>query len=283
MLAAAIIVFREFFEAGLIVGIVLAVTRELAGSRMAVAGGVAAGLAGSLLLAAVMGHIAQAFDGSGQNVLNAVILSVAVTMLAWHNIWMARHGREMATQLKAAGAAVVDGSKPLFALSLVVALAVLREGSEVVLFLYGIAAADGSSATTIMGGIAIGVAMGAFVSLLAYLGLLRVPARRVFAVTTTLITLLAAGMAAQSVAELEQAGLVNALGAPAWDSSALLSQSSLPGRLLHTIIGYSDQPTVLQVIVYAVALVLITSATYLLSPGRPGAPRRAVPQAAAAE
>jgi high-affinity iron transporter len=283
MLAAAIIVFREFFEAGLIVGIVLAVTRGLARSRAAVAGGVAAGLAGSLLLAAVMGRVAQAFDGSGQNVLNAVILSVAVTMLAWHNIWMARHGREMATHLKEAGAAVMDGSKPLFALSLVVALAVLREGSEVVLFLYGVAAADGSSVGTILGGITLGVGLGALVTLMAYLGLVRVPARRVFAVTTTLITLLAAGMAAQSVAELEQAGLVSAFGAPAWDSSALLSQTSIMGRVLHTLIGYSDQPSVLQVLVYGVALVLIASATYLLAPGRPVTPRPVAPQPAAAE
>jgi high-affinity iron transporter len=271
MLAAAIIVFREFFEAGLIVGIVLAVTRGLSGGRAAIAGGIAAGLVGSVLLALVMGRVAEAFEGAGQNVLNAAILSIAVVMLAWHNVWMARHGREMASHLKETGTAVRDGSKPLFALSLVVALAVLREGSEVVLFLYGVAAADGSSVSTIVGGVLIGVSLGAAVSLLAFLGLLRVPVRHVFGVTTTLITLLAAGMAGQAVAELEQAGLVDVLGAQAWDSSALLPQASLTGRLLHTLVGYSDQPSVLQVLVYGVVLVAILVATHLLAPRRPAA------------
>ena len=56
-------------------------------------------------------------------------------MLTWHNVWMARHGRELASEVRAVGQAVAEGSKSLFALAVVVGVAVLREGSEVALFL----------------------------------------------------------------------------------------------------------------------------------------------------
>jgi high-affinity iron transporter len=55
---------------------------------------------------------------------------------------MARHGKEIAGEMRAIGQAVAEGSKSLLALAVVVAVAVLREGSEVALFLYGVAASD---------------------------------------------------------------------------------------------------------------------------------------------
>ena len=62
-------------------------------------------------------------------------------MLTWHNVWMARHGTRTRRRVAEAGKAVVEGSKSLLALAIVVGVAVLREGSEVVLFLYGVLAA----------------------------------------------------------------------------------------------------------------------------------------------
>ncbi len=153
MLAALLIVFREVFEAGLIVGIVMAVTVSVAGRGFWVAGGVVAGVLGACVVAVFTGGLSQLFGGSGQEVFNAGILAFAVVMLTWHNVWMARHGRQLAAELKAAGEAVVAGSKSLAALTVVVAVAVLREGSEVVLFLYGVAAAQaGASWGMVTGG-----------------------------------------------------------------------------------------------------------------------------------
>ena len=80
------------------------------------------------------------------------ILFTAVAMLGWHNIWMNRHGRELAASAAGLGRAVVGGSRPLYALGLVVGIAVLREGSEIVLFLYGIAIASGVGALSHAGG-----------------------------------------------------------------------------------------------------------------------------------
>jgi high-affinity iron transporter len=164
---------------------------------------------------------------------------------------MARHGRELAAEMRAAGRAVQEGSKSLAGLAIVVGIAVLREGFEVVLFLYGVAAASdpGSGLGIFAGGVA-GLLLGALTCLLTYLGLLTIPQRYLFAVTTVMIAFLAAGMAAQAIAFLEQANVLTALGAIVWDSSWLLSDRSILGRALHTLIGYSDQPTALQFVVY---------------------------------
>jgi high-affinity iron transporter len=178
-------------------------------------------------------------------------------MLTWHNVWMAHHGREMAGEMRAVGQAVAEGSKSLLALAVVVGVAVLREGSEVALFLYGVAASDGGSGLSFAIGGFIGLVLGAGVCLLTYFGLMRIPPRALFATTTTLITLLAAGMAAQAVAFLERANWLNSLDTVVWDSGWLVSETSLAGRTLHTLIGYTDQPTEMQLLAYA-AVVLAT-------------------------
>ena len=255
MLATLIIVFREVFEAGLIVGIVLAVTGSVPHRNSWIGGGVLTGLMAACVVAAFAGALSQLFEGMGQELFNAAILAVAVVMLTWHNVWMASHGREMAGQMRAAGQAVADGSKSLLALAVVVGVAVLREGSEVALFLYGILASDGggSAASLALGGLA-GLVLGAGVCLLTYSGLMLIPPKALFATTTTLITLLAAGMATQAIALLERANWLISLDRVAWDSGWLISDRSIAGRTLHTLIGYTDQPTQMQLVVYVTVL-----------------------------
>lgn len=256
MLAALIIVFREVFEAGLVIGIVLAVTGSVAHRNRWIGGGVLAGAAAACVVAAFAGALSQLFAGMGQEVFNAAIMAVAVVMLTWHNVWMARHGREIAGQMRAAGQAVAEGSKSLLALAVVVGVAVLREGTEVALFLYGVVASDGGPVLSLATGGLIGLALGAAVCLLTYFGLMRIPPRALFATTTVLITLLAAGMAAQAVAFLQRANWLNSLDNVVWDSEWLLSDKSIAGRALHTLVGYTDQPTAMQLLVYVAVLVI---------------------------
>src|SRR3979411_2178014 len=153
MLAALIIVFREVFEAGLIIGIALAGQRRVSGRNRWIGGGVLAGVLAACVVAVFAGAISQLFAGMGQELFNAAILGLAVVMLTWHNVWMARHGSELAGELRAAGRAVVEGKNSRVALAVVVGVAVLREGSEVVLFLYGVVATDAdSSGNVVLGG-----------------------------------------------------------------------------------------------------------------------------------
>ena len=153
MLGALVIVFREVLEAGLIVGIVMAATRGVAGRGRWILIGIGAGVVGSAVVAAFAGVISEAFEGAGQELFNAGVLGAAVVMLMWHNAWMARHGREIADEMRRVGTAVSEGVKPLTALAIVVGLAVLREGSEVVLFLYGIMASGTSASALVSGGV----------------------------------------------------------------------------------------------------------------------------------
>ena len=266
MLGALIIVFREVIEAGLIVGIVLAVTATIPGRGRWIAGGVAAGVAGAVVVAGFAEALSRALAGVGQELFNAGILALAVVMLAWHNIWMARHGKELAAHIGDVGRAVSDGSRSLLALAVVVGVAVLREGSEVALFLYGLAISGGSSATELLAGATLGLALGVGLTALTYYGLVKIPARHLFGVTSVLVTFLAAGLAAQCVSFLQQAGLADVLQQTAWDTSWLLSDTSLAGRVLHTLIGYADQPSELQVVVYGLTIALIVGLTKLIRP-----------------
>ena len=275
MLGALIIVFREVIEAGLIVGIVMAATRGVIGRGRWITIGIGGGVLGASIVAMFAGAISDAFQGAGQELFNAGVLGVAVIMLMWHNAWMARHGREIADEMRRIGAAVSEGAKPLTALAIVVGLAVLREGSEVVLFLYGIMASGTSGAALVVGGL-LGIAAGAAFTALTYFGLLAIPNRHIFSVTSWLIALLAAGMAAQAMQFLNSAGLVVALDRPLWDTSWLLSEKSIFGRLLHTLIGYIDRPTEMQLIVYIATLF----AMFLLMRVAGYSPRERVPAAA---
>jgi len=267
MFGALIIVFREVIEAGLIIGIVLAATRGVPGRGQWVTFGVAGGVLGACMVAGFAGAISEAFSGSGQELLNAAVLGIAVVMLMWHNAWMARHGREMAAELSKVGLEVSEGKRHLAALALVVGLAVLREGSEIVLFLYGIIAGGTSGSELLAGGL-LGLGGGAVFTALTYLGLLAIPSRYIFAVTTVLITLLAAGMAAQAVKFLDQAGFLTILGQTLWDTSEWLPQSGILGSLLHAMIGYSEQPTGMQVIVYLSVLGLMAFLMRIAAPSR---------------
>ena len=273
MISALIIVFREVIEAGLIVGIVLAATAGVPLRGRAVVLGVAGGIAGACMVAAFAGELANLFEGSGQEFFNAAILLLAVAMLTWHNVWMASHGREMARELKAAGHQVVSGERTLTALAIVVGVAVLREGSEVVLFLYGIAAQGGTTATGMVAGGALGLVAGALVSGLMYFGLLTIPAGKLFKVTSGLITVLAAGMAAQAVIFLQNGGWLLYFTGTLWDTGWLLKEDSITGRLMHTLVGYSQAPNGAQLIAYCGTIVGIVLLMKLVQQRHQARPR----------
>ncbi|MCW3474310.1 FTR1 family iron permease [Limobrevibacterium gyesilva] len=257
MLATAIIVFREILEAALIVGVVLAASRGAVGRGFWVGSGIAGGVVGAALVAAFAGQIADAVEGVGQELFNAAVLLLAVVMLGWHNVWMKRHGRELAQHMAEVGDAVRAGGRPIYVLAVVVGVAVLREGSETVLFLYGIAAASTGPMTDMLIGGLLGLACGVALGAGLYLGLLRIPTRHLFTVTSAMVLLMAAGMASQAAAFLVQADMLPSLGQQLWDTSAVLAQNSVPGRILHTLVGYDARPAGVQLVSFAVTLAVI--------------------------
>ena len=263
MFGSGVIVFREVLEAALVVTILLAATRGLLGRNRWIGSGVAAGVLGAIIVAYFAGNIADAFAGIGQELFNAVVLFIAVLMLAWHNIWMSGHAREMVANLKQVGTRVSAGNLPFYFLSVAAGIAVLREGSEVVLFLYGLAVSGGNVMQMAAGGM-LGLAGGIAAGILLYFGLLGIPMSLIFRVTGWMILLLASGMAANAAGFLSQAGLLPSYQ-PLWNTSKYLSEHSLPGQLLHILVGYQDSPTSIQLGFYFATLVLIGSGMYLIS------------------
>ena len=256
MFGTAIIVFREVLEAALIIGIVAAATHNVPGSRGWLLAGVLAGLAGAGVVAAFTDVIGSFASGMGQELFNAIVLGIAVVMLAWHNIWMSSHGAALAASARTVGGDIRDGRRECSVLLLIVGLAVLREGSETVLFLYGISASEQGRSSMLMGGL-IGMSLGIAAGYMVYAGLLRMPLRWFFTATGVLVLLLAAGMASQSAHFLIQADMLPSLASPLWDTSAALPERGVPGVLLHSLIGYDSRPDGMQLVFYIVTLATI--------------------------
>ena len=277
MLGVALLVFREVLEAALIVTIVAAATRGVVGRARFIGGGIGLGIVGAIVVALFAGVIEEAVGGSGQELFNACVLLAAVLMIGWHVIWMSSHGRELAKQMQSVGHAVKTGSSSLAMLLAVVALAVLREGSEIVLFLYGMAAGGAGRADLLLG-VPMGIAGGTAVGFALYFGLLRIPMRHFFTATNWILVLLAAGLASSAARFLIQANWLPAWDNQVWNTSALLDNGSVVGQALHILVGYEARPAGMQIAFWLATAALLVLGMRWITRGHVAS--RATPAAA---
>lgn len=255
LIPTALIVFREVMEAALIVSIILAATRGVARRGWWVSLGIAGGVVGAGIIGSIITTIAGLFDGNGQEIVNAVILLTAVALISWHVIWMNSHGRELSRHMKAVGKSVADGSRHMSILAVVVGLAVMREGAEIVMMLQGLWT-NGSTAS-LYGGAIVGFLFGTALGIGMYVGLIALSISHMFAATNTLLILIAAGMSARAANFMAQADLLPSFGQQVWDTSFVLDDKSLLGQVLSTLIGYTAQPSGIQLVFYVVTLLAI--------------------------
>lgn len=263
MLSTSIIIFREILEIAMILGVVLAATRGLPGRTLWIGGGFAGGLFGASLVAIFTQAISNAASGMGQEFFNAMILFTATAVIGWTAIWMRTHARELVTQLRQTGQDVIAGKVPGFSLSLIIGLTILREGSEIVLFIYGMFL-SGQTISSIMAGSAIGLGAGLVAGILLYMGLIKMSARYMLKITGWLLILLVAGLSSQGAGYLSAAGYFSGLSAPLWNTSWLLADDGIPGKALHSLIGYSARPSGIEVIFYIATLLGLLSLIKLL-------------------
>lgn len=263
MLTVTIIVFREILEAALVVGLVLVGTQGLAGRYRWVSSGLAAGVIGAGMVAVFTSRISQLAQGMGQELFNSAVLLLAAAMLGWHSVWMSRQGKAMARNIKRVGAEVLAGEKEPYVLAAIVTLAVLREGSEIILFVYGLLTAGGTSAADVWVGGSLGLIGGVAMGAALYFGLGRIPTRHVFRVTNWLLILLAAGMSSQAAAFLSQAGYLPDFGHAVWNSNWLVPDHSTVGQVLHALVGYNATPMGIQLVFYAVTLTVLAILTWM--------------------
>jgi len=257
VISSLIIVFREVLEMALVLGVLLAATRGIGGSRRWIAAGAAIGLLGACVVALFMGELEASISGNGEFIFNAVVLMLAAVLIAWTVIWMARHGRELSMHMKSVGTSVAEGELPRTALAMVSLAAVLREGAEAVFFLFGAAQTSGDGGREMLAGGLVGLFAGWLTGYLLYRGLVKLPMRHMFSVIGWLLMLLAAGMASQAVWNLVVIDVLPPLVDSLWNSSGWLPQESLPGELLHVLIGYDDNPSGIQLLVFVLFLATV--------------------------
>jgi high-affinity iron transporter len=214
--------------------------------------------AGAAVLLATMAGILlwvvsrDAFVGStAQQWLETVIFAVAVAVLTYMTFWMRRHSRSMGRELREKVSGVVDGGSGI-ALGVIAFVTVGREAVETVIFLLAIAYQ--SSPLQLV----IGAVLGLGIALAASFAMYRVGARlnlkRFFAVVGSLLMVVAAGLLADAVQNLQHLGVVQFLSTTIWNVSRTLPDDTGVGDVLHGLVGYSSAPTVLQAVLWAAFL-----------------------------
>jgi high-affinity iron transporter len=254
MLPTATIVFREFLEIALVLTILMAATQGMRHRSLLILAGLGIGMSGAALIAFFTDRISNAVDGVGQEIFNAVIMFIAVGFLSWTVLWMKKHGRELAQNLKQVGSDVKDGKAHYYILVSIIALSTFREGAEVVLFSYGMLLSEQFALSSILLGGLLGALGGTFIGVLLYLGLIRAAQKHLFGVTSWMLILLTAGMAAQGASFLIAADILPPLTTQLWDSSDIISGSSFLGATLGVLIGYTPRPSGMEVVFYLFVL-----------------------------
>lgn len=259
MVSSLIIVFREVLEMALVLGVLLAATKGMPSSRRWIGLGVAGGALGALFVALFMEQLEMAFDGEGEFLFNACVLFLASILITWTVLWMSQHGREISEHMKSVGSSVKSGELPTTALAVVSFAAVMREGSEAVFFLFGAAETVDSDGWGFLTGGLLGAVSALVIGALLYLGLMRLPVGKMLSVVGWLLMLLAAGMASQAALNLVIIDWLPPLIEMVWDASGWLPDESFFGEVLRVLVGYDDQPSGMQLLVFVLALVVIVA------------------------
>ena len=275
MLATLVIFLREGVEASMIVAILLAYLNRIC--RRDHFRDVFIGVGAALMLAGAGGVIAyetiRSYDGSRvQTIFETATFLVAATVLTYMTFWMRSHARNLSKELRARTDAAFDG-RARWGLGLLAFQAVGREGLETVVFTLAIIFST-STAGALTGAI-IGLAGALGIAFVIYRLGHRLNLGRFFTVIGLLLMVFAAGLVADAVQNLQQLGWLPILRVPMWHSARLLSQSSSFGDVLHSFFGYSDSPTLLQLLLYVGYLAVVVAAYLGLRPrggaGRHGA------------
>ena len=255
------IVWRESVEAMLVVGILYTWLRSTPEGKRGLKylwGGVGAGLALAVALALVLLGVSSWLSDEGQEWFQAIMSLAACALVVQMVVWMKKHGRTLKGELES-GARSSMANDNWWGLFVLVAIAVAREGSETVVFLYGTVAAGEGGGNMLMLALA-GVA-GFVVALLTFwllqLGGKLITWRGFFRVTEILLLLLAGALLVGGLDHLISLDVLPTIIDPVWDSSWLLSDSTGFGKVLADFAGYRALPALISVLLWVAYWIVV--------------------------
>lgn len=242
---SVILILREVLEAAVLISVLLALSRTLGKSLLWALWPLPVALLGSIWFASSMHILTDALDGAGQEVANAsiqlLVFAGAVVLVSLEGNWPQSRWSTMRL--------VMIG---------IVTLALVREGSEIWLYVNGFASSMDARAPVFTGS-AIGAGIGISIGILLYYALRALPAAWQRNTCIILLSLIGAGMVMQATSLLEQVDWLEA-GQPVWDSSFIVTENSITGELLYAVFGYEATPSLSQCILYLASLLAFSAA-----------------------
>ncbi|MDD9335748.1 MAG: FTR1 family protein [Rickettsiaceae bacterium] len=258
MFKIALVVFRECLEIALLLGVILAVTKQLEKSRIYIIAGVMLGIVSAALFAFFTRSITVAFSGLGDEIFNSGVILLTVALIGWTIVWMQGYGIKIKQNLNDLSVKISSGDSSYIMLVLIVAATILREGMEIIILVYSISSVEIIDSNSYLLGLIIGIVSGLTLGVIIYLGLIKIVNQQyIFRISSILLMLVASGFAAEAAGILSSSGIITILSDQLWDSSWLISDRSIYGKFLKMITGYIARPNGLQVVFYVCTLGLI--------------------------
>ncbi len=258
MFKIALVVFRESLEIALLLGVILAVTKQIEKSRIYVITGFMLGTVLAAFFAFFTRSISVTFGGMGDEVFNSFIILLTVALISWTIVWMQGYGAKVKRNLGELSEKISSGNTNQVMLILVVALTILREGIEMIILVYSISSVETIDSNSYILGVIIGMTSGFIFGIVIYLGLIKLANQHyVLRISTILLMLIAAGFAAEAAGIMTSSGIITVMSDRVWDSSWLVADRSVAGRLLNMTTGYIARPNGLQVTFYVCTIIII--------------------------
>ncbi len=262
MVDAVLLVLREVLEAALIMSLLLALSHKLHLRFRWSLSALLLGFIGSWLLAQYTYEITDAMDGTGQELLNAVLYFAVVLSVVFLGLLILPLAFTPALEIhmNASNLLTSGGHHRLIygIFIIIVSFSVAREGSEIWIYLSGFANQTDALSSVYIGA-AIGTGIGMSLGAITYYAFAFMRKKYFLPIFLVVITLLAGGLSMQIAKQFMQMGLLNST-APLWDSSFLVNEHSWLGELLYALLGYDARPAPIQGMFY-----LLTVAPILLA------------------
>ena len=262
MFNIAVTVFRELLEIILFIGLLIGGTRNIIDSRKYICLGVIIGIIGSIIMSLLLNQILKSFSGLGDEYMQILASIFTVLFIYWTIVVISQYNHGLSSKVKSISKKVEVGETGKISLTLTIALIIFREGAEIIIFLYSVIQAQLIPIHSYISGITLGFTAALLLGFIFYRGLVKISLKYVFKITAILLAFMAASLASRAAGIATSVGMIEFLNENLWDSSWLLSNDSVIGKLAYGIFGYIDNPNGLQMICYFAVLSVILFSSF---------------------